>query len=456
MTEINDRSRLLTYAYLDRQDLRHIRNGTKAMRNAGTTYLPQHGGESDEQYAARLRSSVLHNITGRIIDVLTSRPFKKKAFIQSKDEDIFALNTNFDGTGETFTDFARTLFQEGLWDSQAHVLVDFQEGQKDINGNVIYSPNQKHRARVLNNDDILHPRYNEETGELIYFRFKDYKTVANEFDDDIVEVITEFRKENGKVYFRKTEGAYIENDQVFDIVDNWKEYGLPYIPLISFYPKPPKVKFRPNLIFQPMAELNITHWQSYSEQRNALKFARIPILFFKGIDMNDGQGAEIKIGSSFAIATSQTGADGKYIETTGSAIKDGRDDVLDLEQKMQALGFELLAKRQGVQTATGASLDMESTNSMLGCFAVSLKETLRRIIEVICDWYGIEADFEVNLETKFQIDYNDEKIRTLLEIWKTGGIKTEAFLTEMKKHGVLHDDADIDLIMGLAGMNEQF
>ena len=101
-------------------------------------------------------------------------------------------------------------------------------------------------------------------------------------------------------------------------------------------------------------------------------------------------------------------------------------------------------------------MEMESTNSMLGCFAVSLKESLDQITRIIMLWYGIEDEFEINMDTKFQVEYSDEKIRTLLAIWTAGGINTLSFLSEMKKHGVIHDDADLQTIIGIAGTNEIF
>jgi len=452
--EVNERSGSLKNSYYSREDLRHIRQGTKAMKAAGTKYLPQHPGEPDEQYTSRLQSSVLHNITARIIDVLTARPFKKIAFIQSKNPEISKLNINFDGSGQSFTDSLRLYFQEALWDSQAHVFVDFSKSKKDPTGAPIYTPNSKHRVKLINNDNILNGRYDKETGELTYLRFRDYICVQEGFNDKEVLQIWEFKKEFGEVFFRKHIEHKMENETVFE-PDPWDKFSLKFIPFLSLYPKPTKVKFNPKLIFQDMAELNITHWQSYSEQRNALKFARIPILFFKGVDLSTKDGG-IKLGSQYAVATKHVEADGKYIETAGTAIKDGRDDVLDLEQKMQALGFELLAKKQGAQTATGATYDMESTNSLLGCFAVALKEFSENLIKIICAWYNINDDFEVNLDTKFNIDYNDEKIRTLLAIWTNGGIKTDSFLIEMKKHGVIHEEADIDTIIGIAGLNEKF
>lgn len=474
-TYVNSRSTLLQKAYNNRAELRHLRGGTKKMREAGEYYLPKNAGEHETEYQARLRSSVLNNITGRIIDVMTARPFKKPAFInitneqlkQSTDSDtvkniqkLNKLNFDFDGKGQTITDFARTLFQEGLWDSQSHVFIDFGKAPVNAAGKPYYDKKQRHKARILNNDSILHARHDFETGELNYFRFIDYFLRPEGYDDVEAQVVWEFEKIGSEVFYTKNieipfkdENGKMDTQFVKEI--ERKKYGLNYIPIISFYPKPTQTPFNPNLIFQGMAELNISHWQSYSEQRNILKTARVPLLFFTGVEGVE----EITLGSSKFIGAPDFEANAKYVEPVGNSIESGRKDVLDLEEKMQMLAFELLSKNQSNQSATSASYDMESTNSMLGCFAVSLKETLEQILAVIMDWYNIEMDpndYEVSMHTNFGIEYNDESIRTLTAAHKNGALSTDGYLKLLKAHGVIPDNFDLEMVKGIAAQNEEF
>lgn len=451
--KINQRNKVLASAYLKREDLKAIRGGTKAMRAAGTKYLTQMPAETDEEYAIRLKNSVLNNVTSRTIEILSSRPFKKKAFIQTDNEIFKTLNNDFNGMGDSFTDFGRSAFKEGLFDSQVHFFVDFDAAKKNIMGESIFDSTQKHKVFTLENDNILGARYKE--GELVHFRFKDYVSQEDGFEDIDLERVWVFDKIDDKVYYY-TQIEQIDEKGKREFVDDipYSQYGLNYIPLVSFYPQPTKRHFDPDIIFQDMADLNITHWQSYAEQRNILKYARIPILFFKGWT-NDAS-KENQIGSNVGIYSTSENADGKYIEPNGNSIKHGREDILDLEQKMQAQGFELIARKTGIQTATGASIDAESSNSILGSYAVALKEAMTKIIAILADWYSIKTyEAEIFMETNFSIDYNDEKIRTIFNLWTNGGITTNAALKQLKELDVFTDDFDIETSIGIASVNEE-
>jgi hypothetical protein len=87
-----------------------------------------------------------------------------------------------------------------------------------------------------------------------------------------------------------------------------------------------------------LAELNIAHWQSSSDQRNILHIARVPILFGAGFNTDD----TIVIGAAEMVQSSNANAKLEYVEHTGAAIGAGDKDLENLELQMQSMGLQLL------------------------------------------------------------------------------------------------------------------
>src|SRR6185295_4553940 len=81
---------------------------------------------------------------------------------------------------------------------------------------------------------------------------------------------------------------------------------------------------------EELADLNVAHWQSSSDQRNILTVARVPILFGTGIEGNE----KLEIGASSMIRTSDPNAKLTYVEHTGAAIGAGERDLERLEFQM--------------------------------------------------------------------------------------------------------------------------
>ena len=131
---------------------------------------------------------------------------------------------------------------------------------------------------------------------------------------------------------------------------------------------------------EDIAQLNVAHWQSDSDQRNLLHIARVPILFAKGFGDEDTQ-LELSIGSN-SFLKGPSSADLKYVEHSGKGIEAGRNDLKDIEERIQFLGLEAMMKRPGGGdiTATQSAIDSSESNSSLGMISQELENTLERMV----------------------------------------------------------------------------
>ena len=188
---------------------------------------------------------------------------------------------------------------------------------------------------------------------------------------------------------------------------------------------------------QDIADLNVAHWQSASDQRNILHFARVPILAASGYD------EEGDIVISAGVATKSRSPDFKmqWVEHSGAAIGSGRDDLKDLEFQMQALGLQLLVARQ--ETATGAALDAKKETAPLAMMADQLKDTLERCLAWLSEYQGSPQVYTVGVNKDFGVSgMSAQEFTAMLSAVNTGNLSRETFWREMARRGVIRDDID--------------
>lgn len=105
-----------------------LMGGTKAMRQAGKTYLPQWPAEDNQGYTTRLATATLFPAYSRTVSVLTGKPFSKPLTIG---EDVPSrLQTwleDADLQGRNLHAFAADLCTEALAYGLSGILVDYPQ-----------------------------------------------------------------------------------------------------------------------------------------------------------------------------------------------------------------------------------------------------------------------------------------------------------------------------------------
>ena len=185
--------------------------------------------------------------------------------------------------------------------------------------------------------------------------------------------------------------------------------------------------------------MNIAHWQSQSDQRNILHFARVPILFGSG--RTDDEPITISVGQM----TTATAPEAKlqWVEHSGAAIGAGRQDLKDLEFQMETHGLQLLVARS--ESATGATLDAEKETSVLGMTADQLQDALEQALIWMARYGGIDAKPSVTVNKEFTVGMmTAQEMGVLLQAVQTGNMSRETFLRELARRGMVAADLDPD------------
>ena len=342
---------------IDWELIHDLLGGTRIMRQRGEKWLPREPGESREAYAIRLNRSVLFNGLQRTIQTLLGKPFHRPASLTGTPPDaLAALADNVDLGGRNLTIFARDVMQAALTDGLTHILVDHPrigDGGPDA-------------ARPY----LVHVR----AADLIGWRGQDngigsaltririresVNRTAGTWEDRTERQIRVLYPGRFEIWRRGDDGlgAWRRSDT--------GNSSLDCIPLVTLYAnRTGFMTARPPLM--DLAWLNLAHWQSASDQRHILHVARVPILFGRNLALpEDG----LALGPNRIVTGEGESADLRFVEHSGAAIAAGRQDLIDLEDRMAVMGLDLMTRRSGAgsTTATARAIDAaENTTSLLG------------------------------------------------------------------------------------------
>ena len=309
--------------------MKSILGGTDTMRAAAQLYLPQHTEEKVDAYNERLHRSTFFNVTKITLSDMVGRPFSDPIQVsEDMPKVILPILEDVDLLGNDINVFSRNWFMQGLMKAFSHVLVDFPRVLSKEDG----------QPRTVEDDRVekLRPYWVHIPPENVLFaRFEIRNGVEVLTHVRIWEVVTEADgfAEMQKIRIRVLEPGRTQfwvptkqkrNNKPIWVMQEEFATDLDFIPLVTFYSNREDFMVgTPEL--SDLADLNIQHWQSTSDQIAVLTVARFPILALSGAAPADQD--VIKVGPRKWLHTSDAQGKYYYVEHTGAAIGAGRTDL---------------------------------------------------------------------------------------------------------------------------------
>lgn len=412
--------------------------GTATMRQAGPTFLPAYSAETPRNWRTRLARAVLFNYFKKTASALGGKPFSRKLQVKEVDPKIEECLDNIDLQGNSFHVVAQREFTKALAKGLAIFLVDFPTNTA-TNAAEERSLNLRPYLVSVAPENLLAAYVGQnEKGEEIVTHARVYSEEIERVDYDEVVIQTVMVYEPG--VWQKWQRR--SKSQTYGLVASGTT-PLGYVPILAFYTeKEAPFVSRPTL--EDLADKNIEHWQSSSDQRHCLTVTRFPMLAGKGIAKAEGE--LVKVGPYETLFAENPTSEFYYVEHTGAALAAGKQDLDDLKAEMAVLALELTAPKDR-QTATSAALDANDNLSLLQMLAINYEDYLERLLEIMADWLQVDHEFAggVELFKEFNLSGLDAKVLdTLIAAKNAGQITTEEFLIELVRRGVLRADLDID------------
>jgi Domain of unknown function (DUF4055) len=425
MTETNKISALSPEISEMSQDwamLSALMGGTRAMREAGKTFLPQWPNEDAESYKARLSVSTLYPAFRRTVEIMSAKPFVQDMTMEPNiPSALTILVDDCDRQGTKINEFFADRFAECLSHGLTGVLVD-------------HTP---FSAKTVKEEKTLGARpyfcsykpqsilgFRVEDGVLTMVRLiESVRVYDDNFGESTIEQIRVLSKGAWQLY-RKNQK------------DEWVLFGegattIDFVPFVFFYGK--KLSF--GVGQTPLIDLayqNVEHWQSSSDQQSILHVARVPILFARGFG-----DSTITIGAGSAVSTGEENAELKWVEHTGQSINAGKESILALEERMRQAGSEMLVKRAGNTTATQVLSDNEANKSQLQNIVEEFENGIELCLRYAAKWKSIEYVPDVDLYKDFSVEADSVEIDYLLKAQMQEIVTKDEVKNELIRRGVL-------------------
>lgn len=450
----------------DRRLTTTLRGGTRAMRAAGQIYLPQEPKETPKLYENRLKRSVLTNFYRKAADKFSGKITRKAPeLLESTPTEIEGIEDNIDNQGNSIGQMTEQALSQAVDDGVTFFFVDspvmpetaaeaegMEEGEDPVD------PFPRTRAqdeelglrpyvRHVTADQLLGWKHDVVDGRPVLRQIRIFEVVTeqdpddpfNEVDVEQVRVV----EPNLHVIWQKRKDAE-GNEQwiiVQTIITDFEE-----IPLIPLYTN--KIKFLVGQpLFDDLANLNVAHWQSDSDQNNIVHTIRVPILFGTGLT-EAGEEPIIEIGPN-SLTHGEAGSDLKYVEHTGAAAEVGFNALERLEANITRMGAEIiLNKRTGNPTATARALDQAESDSEMATVSTNVEDTWKETFRHLLIAFGQEPDPEmdqigVNMNKDFSLGLHDiSAVKEFIAMRTNGDLSQQTLWFELKRIGILSEDFD--------------
>jgi len=423
-----------------------VLDGTEAMRAAKNDYLPMHSNEEVYAYEERRKTSVLVNITAQVLDGWVGRPFSQPIALEEVPKEVEECLEDIDLQCNDLHVFCRNWFRDGLAKGLSHVYIDMPRP----------SPLAEGAVRTKSDDRGMRPYWVHIRPENLFFasaeiidgqevlqeiRIMEEVEVRDGFATTCEKQIRRVFLENGKGYIELYMLKKVKGRKPQWIIVDAYSYDLDVIPLVTFYSnRSGFMETKPPL--EDVADLNVAHWQSGSDQRSILTVARFPMLAQSG---GTDDGTTVKVGPRRMLYDSNPNTKFYYVEHTGAAIEAGRQDLMDLEEKMANYGAEFLKRKPGEQTATARALDSAESTSPLMDVTMRFSDALSNALDMTAKWLGMDDGGDATLVTDFGPEFSDQaELDALKETRKNKDLSLKTYLEELKRRGILPADLDVD------------
>lgn len=422
-----------------------LMGGTKTMRLAGGKYLPQWPKEEPDVYTNRLQQATLFPAFSRTVITLVGKPMSRAVTVnEDAPTQITDLLDDIDLEGRDLTSFVNDILTETVAKGIAGILVDFTRRDRVVN--TIQAEKEAGLRPYfvkISFSDVLGYKVTTINGkkQLTQLRFYEYIQADsdNKYTTNKIRQIRVVEPNSYEIWRQDPEKP-----------DHWNliEQGettagkIMFVPLYGEYLS--FMKGRSPLL--ELANLNIKHWQSQSDQDNILHVIRCPILTYQSdIDANTGLPKfDLTISPNMGVAIPE-GSEVKYVEHTGKAVEAGKTSLDDLKDEMRQAGAELLVMRMAQATATEIQADNSVGTCALQRIVKNVNDGINLALQYMADWLKISEGGTIQIYNEFGLSSIDDAMAQLLYTMSDASksepvISRKRVYLELQRGGVLSPD----------------
>lgn len=415
-----------------------LMGGTDSMRDAGITFMPQYEAEDDYSFNNRLERAVLTNFYKAMLENMVGHVFQKPLTVQSKLDPN--LITNIDRQGNSLNRFAREAFKMMMQYGYVHIFCNYPRVNKE--GMTLAKErelNIRPYWQIINPTKMIDVYIDAQDGkeDILMARWREERVEVNGFRVNVYDRIRVLEPGEVRVYEKDP-----DKKEWFLVEDESGPFDLDYVPLRTIYAHQsgPLVSEPP---LDGVAHLNIEHWQSSSDQRNILTLSRFAMLAQSG----GNEPANLESGPRTHLYMADAQGKFYFVEPEGNGIQSGERDMQRIINDAEMIGFNLMIKRKGNETATGRTIDATKVTSPLQDMALALEDGLNDCLRMTGDWLNRTANdagmVKVNEDYGFMPD-EQARLEALHKARDKYQITQKTYLEGLKQMGIFSAEMDIE------------
>lgn len=437
---------------IDWRKCRDVYEGQRAVKAAGTLYLPRLTEQTDQEYNSYKDRALFYSITSKSVGALVGMGMIRPPILKYPE----AMSPYFvENSGVEFYEAFGAILQETLLMGRYGALIDRQvvNGRPQIHG---------YRAEA-----ILNWRTNRD-GLPYLVVLKETTLDEDQSDEYAASVKTQYRVLRLVHRDSVTSNAYLMKELLIDttalpivnqagseliytvsIYDEKETHVSTTVPtnngrpmnVIPFYVSGP-VGIGFGVSKSPMldiADINISHYRTSADLEHGRHFTGLPTAVVSGIEA----GTKLKIGSMSAWVLPDKDAKAHYLEFTGAGLGSLENAMKEKQAQMASLSSRLLDNSaNGSEAADAIRLRYMSESASLSSICRTTEAMLNRCYKTIAAMEGHNPDeVTIHLEKEFhntRLSAADQAKMT--EAYLSGGMSVETFVFNMRRGDMLSTD----------------
>jgi hypothetical protein len=407
---------------------RDVFEGSDAVKDAGTDYLPKPSGQDRHEYDGYKKRAMFYGAYARTIEGFIGSIARKPARLDAP-EVFKELCEDVTATGISLGEYIKVLASEVIITGRVGVLADFDnhlnrpfttyyKSEQIINwfgdGSIVIE------EKVYEQD----PQDRFKVREVVQYRLLSL--------EDGIYTVTVYRKSEG-----------ISRDDYFiyeQTTPNIRGVAFNYIPFffLSKTGSTPVIEKPP---LYDLAEVVLSHYRTSADLEHGRHFTALPTLYISGMM----QGEEVKVGGGAAIVLADPQAKVGYAEFSGQGLASLDKGLEQKEHQMAILGASLFGSKGGVEAAETARIRTSGESSLLSSVVSSIEEALEKVLQIMADWMGVNYEIDLDINRDFVGErITAPEIMALVTAYNSGVLTLEAFLHNLQDGDVLPPELDID------------
>lgn len=413
--------------------------GTMAMREAGRRYLPQEAAESNKKYADRLNMSVLYPAFKQTLAQMVGRTFAKPLITDNIAEGLKDYLSNVDLKHNDIDAFCARWFEDALAHGSSFVIVDFPPaapnrtvsddkrlGLRPYFSHIPFASVLGWRSEMRGNVEVC-----------TQFRYRSIVIEPDgEFGEKEIEQITVMTAGTVTVYRCNQKSEWYVYSQAEQRVNGKL---LDIVPVVAFTPEKTGF-FEGTPVLEDLADLNIRHWQSRSDQDYLVHFISMPLMYYAGT----GDIEKITAGAGTMLRLQLEDKIG-FVEHSGRAVEAGWAALDRLEDDMKVAGAKMLVRTKLAMTDSQVKEEQGKEISLLRHYANLFETAIDTALSFMSGWIS-QKDAVSHVEISGNLDADDtvEGMNVVMTLFTNDIISRQTAFEEAKRREVITSLADWD------------